>query len=324
MKLNNPILLVSNKNDITTDYIISELYKRNISFYRFNTEDFPLKTQIKSMITNNCFCIQLADKDSIIDVLSIKSVWYWRPEIPYFKEIDIDKANKEYCIKESFFALENLWASLDTFWINNPLEIKRSENKQLQLKKASELGFHIPNTLISNNYNKVKEFYRDNNENIIIKPLNAAVINYENQKEAIYTNLITKTKLKKIDQMIPIPSIYQANVPKKCDIRITIVGDRIFPVEIHTIKSNRLKIDWRKEDNKNLQYKKHRLPKEIEKKCLLMLKTFNLSYAAIDMILTPKNEYYFLEINPNGMWAWIENRTGFQISKAIVDLLCSR
>lgn len=48
-----------------------------------------------------------------------------------------------------------------------------------------------------------------------------------------------------------------------------------------------------------------------------------LSYGAIDFVLTPDNNYIFLEINPNGQWAWIENETGLNISDSIInELLC--
>ncbi len=35
------ILLVSNKRDITMDYIVVELKKRGIKYFRLNTEDLP-------------------------------------------------------------------------------------------------------------------------------------------------------------------------------------------------------------------------------------------------------------------------------------------
>lgn len=40
------------------------------------------------------------------------------------------------------------------------------------------------------------------------------------------------------------------------------------------------------------------------------------------MILTPDGRYVFLEINPNGQWAWIEETTGLPISEALIELLC--
>lgn len=42
---------------------------------------------------------------------------------------------------------------------------------------------------------------------------------------------------------------------------------------------------------------------------------------AIDMIVTPNGKHYFLEINANGQWAWIETIAEQQISLEIAHLL---
>ncbi len=31
--------------------------------------------------------------------------------------------------------------------------------------------------------------------------------------------------------------------------------------------------------------------------------------------------YYFIEVNPTGEWAWLVNKTGLRIDKAICDYL---
>lgn len=41
----------------------------------------------------------------------------------------------------------------------------------------------------------------------------------------------------------------------------------------------------------------------------------------INYIVTPDDEYVFLECNPNGQWLWIELATGFDISKVIANNL---
>ncbi len=46
-----------------------------------------------------------------------------------------------------------------------------------------------------------------------------------------------------------------------------------------------------------------------------------LRFGALDFLVTPDGEWYFLEINPNGQWAWIEQETGLPISDAIADAL---
>ena len=52
-----------------------------------------------------------------------------------------------------------------------------------------------------------------------------------------------------------------------------------------------------------------------------LLETLHLEFGAIDFILGEDGEYYFLEINPNGQWAWIECRTNYRIAAEIAKLL---
>lgn len=49
-----------------------------------------------------------------------------------------------------------------------------------------------------------------------------------------------------------------------------------------------------------------------------------LRFAAIDMIVTPEGDHVFLEANPNGQWAWIEDETGLPIAAAMADALEGR
>ena len=46
-------------------------------------------------------------------------------------------------------------------------------------------------------------------------------------------------------------------------------------------------------------------------------------YGAIDMIVTPQGEHVFLELNPNGQFGWIQERTGLPLYEAMADLLIS-
>ena len=120
------------------------------------------------------------------------------------------------------------------------------------------------------------------------------------------TQIYSQSELEnKIDLVANSPQIIQNFVEKQCELRITIVGDQIFACAIDAQKSKLGKIDWRIYDTSNTSYTKFDLPVEIQEKCLKMLKCMDLSFGCIDMILTPGNEYIFLEINPNGQWLWI-------------------
>lgn len=66
---------------------------------------------------------------------------------------------------------------------------------------------------------------------------------------------------------------------------------------------------------------KIKLPDAILNQCISLLKILNLRFGAIDFILDKNGNYIFLEINPNGQWAWIEKQTGYKISNEITNLL---
>ena len=46
----------------------------------------------------------------------------------------------------------------------------------------------------------------------------------------------------------------------------------------------------------------------------------NLEYGAIDLIKDRNGNYIFLEINPAGEWAWLENDLGLPISDSFIKL----
>ncbi len=312
------ILLLTNKEDITADFVVLELQKRGVDYFRFNTEDFPKNVQISIDYANDFsgFFSILKDKKRLL-FKDIKSVWYRRPVLPV-PDTKIPDRLKSFCIKESFAALNGVWANLDCFWISNPRNIYNAESKITQLIAARQLGFNIPNTIISNNPEDISDFYYKLKANIIIKPIKTGFINDES---VIFTNKISPIDIHDIQDTALVPSIYQENINKRHDIRITVVGEKVFPVEIHSQDIKDATIDWRHSKNLNMTHKLHNLPENINNKCLKLVQALGLEFGAIDMVLTPNEEYYFLEINPNGQWAWIEKRTGLKITEAITNLL---
>lgn len=52
-----------------------------------------------------------------------------------------------------------------------------------------------------------------------------------------------------------------------------------------------------------------------------LMTSLGLAYGTLDFIVDPEECWYFLEVNPNGQWGWIELATGLPIAHAIADLL---
>ena len=107
-------------------------------------------------------------------------------------------------------------------------------------------------------------------------------------------------------------------ISKEYELRITIVGDKVFSAKVNSQENKNTLTDWRKEKNPFVIYE---LPTEIEQKCIQLTKKLNISFGAIDLVRDKNGDYIFLEINPNGQWAWIEMETGLKISDEIINYL---
>ena len=77
--------------------------------------------------------------------------------------------------------------------------------------------------------------------------------------------------------------------------------------------------DWRKEKD-NVKFVLAELPIKVSNMCCQIIKKLGLSFGAIDLIYS-NNEFYFIEVNPTGEWAWLVDSAGQKIYKAICDYL---
>ena len=202
----------------------------------------------------------------------------------------------------------------NSMWVNNPVDTYKAENKLYQLHIAKKTGLDIPKSYIGN---CISDFVVDKN-NYIVKSLDTALFYEGNQEMFTYSNVISGTELKQSSiQYAPI--ILQECIQNKIDIRVTVIGNKVFPV---TIKNNNSGIegDWRKMDKDNLSYEPINLPDSIIEKILLLMKELRLKFGGIDLMLSD-NKYYFVEVNPTGEWGWLVRTAKLPLQKEIVNLL---
>lgn len=303
------ILIITHKEDFTADFVIDKLNKQGIKYYRFNCEDIDKENYLFS--NQNKFAFQFNNLNSFY------SVWFRRTKLP---QLDIkDEAEKLYLLGEYDSLLNNLFLQLRTKkWLSNPTNVYQAENKIFQLHIAQEIGFVIPDTIITNQHSVLKEFLTKHNNNVIVKPLSQGRITSENELKLIYTNKIKTDIIEKIDSYSLTPSIFQEQIEKKYELRITVVNEKVFAAKVDSQKLEGTKTDWRKEKN---SFEKYLLPNDIEKKCVELVQKLNLSFGAIDIIKDSKGKYIFLEINPNGQWAWLDMEAGLNISDEIIKYL---
>ena len=56
---------------------------------------------------------------------------------------------------------------------------------------------------------------------------------------------------------------------------------------------------------------------DIKNRVLALVKAFGLEYGDLDFIVDENDKLIFLEVNPTGAWAYIEDATGMPITEAV-------
>ena len=315
------LLIVTNRQDQTADFLIIELKNRKADYIRFNTEDFPrsiiMKWNMKDGILDGYFTFPRRR----IYLNEITSIWYRRPVSPTPNPDINDEEAQSFVVEESRAGLEGLWRTLSCFWVSNPDNIRVAENKLYQLKIATQVGFNIWPTLVTNDATAASDFYHKHSGDVVYKPLRKGRLIKEGKLNLIFTNLVSLDAANKFDSIKYAPSLLQKYIHKSIELRVTVIGQKVFAVAIESQSIPDSIHDWRRAQN-NLPHKPFALPIDVEDKCKSLVKKLGLEFGAIDLIITPDNEFVFVEINPNGQWAWIQQlHPEIPMRETLADLL---
>ncbi len=350
--MNKMIFITSCFYEPNVASITKRLSEKNISWFRFNTESFPLLTKIGLYCSNqNEMYATLSDGNKTVDTRQITSHWFRRFGDFLLSE-GLDGYEERFARNECLATLQSVFSQMDCFWVNPRLNESQANVKVHQLQVAKAVGLSTPLTLITNQPNEARAFVENNRSATLFKPISGAAIggqpprytkevseSYSGQfalppaspidepdqtHYAIFARILTPERMTQIDSIVGCPVAFQEYVEKRLELRITIIGEAVFAAEIYSQEYEATKIDWRHLStvpDSIPTHKVHCLPDEISGKLLELMKHLGLVFGAIDMILTPEGEYVFLEINPAGQWEWIEKLTGMPITDTLTDML---
>ena len=133
------------------------------------------------------------------------------------------------------------------------------------------------------------------------------------------TRLLREEELAQLENVKYAPVIFQSYIEADVDLRITVVGDKIFPAAIHS-QDTSYKVDFRM-DIGQARIESATLPTDVEAKLFALMNRLGLVYGAIDMRRRPDGSHVFLEVNPSGQWLFIERSSGQPITAALAELL---
>ena len=136
---------------------------------------------------------------------------------------------RETCVAAAELAVVGLLDSLHVFQLDPFAAKARADNKPHQLRVAQRLGLDIPETLISNDPDAVRAFARRHGA-LVMKMLAqpASTGPATDEADVMFTTAMSPADLEHLDGLDLCPMIFQERIPNQRDVRVTIVGHRIF------------------------------------------------------------------------------------------------
>jgi len=228
---------------------------------------------------------------------NIKSVWVRRPASLKQGMVEgVDKTFRSYSfqtIRRHTLNIYDLWQ--DAFWVSNDYAVTRAEHKPLQLAEAYKVGLRVPETLFASSEHDAKEFIKKHKE-VIVKSLGATVPEVGQDALIFFSTRISpKTKID-YSKLNYAPAIFQKAIDAAYDLRITVIGDKVFTATIQDDIEKTIKTrvrDWRVgmyAGNLDIQPFDN-LPKDVEKACKELVRNLGLACGMIDMVVDKKPIY---------------------------------
>lgn len=253
----------------------------------------------------------------LVPLADVTAVYYRRPgdfDLP----AELSGPEQRFAHAQARVGLGGVLASLPARWMNHPAALADGEYKPRQLDVAARIGFSVPATVVTNHPEDVRALAADVGE-LVIKPLAEPIVPEGGGYTAVYTRRLTPTDLDDLHALSVSAHYVQEWIEKAYEVRITAVGDRLFPVAIHP-GSAAARVDWRR-DYEALRYEIIECPPEVALGIARYLAKFGLTFGAFDFAVDTDGTYHFLECNAAGQWGWLAEECDLPIAAAIADEL---
>ena len=321
------VLIITKSDDNECIASVSQAIEtRGGRAFRFDTDLFPTEVQAVLQQDNEADRLTLRSTAGGVNLSDVTAIWYRRTRFGGRIPETMDRQFRMASIGECRATVSGLIASLKAFQMDPVPVFRHASNKQLQLQVARELGLETPRTLTTNDPDAVQAFAERCPAGLVTKMLSSfAIFDEQGGENVVFTTPLDTEDLEDLSGLEFCPMTFQERLPKKVELRVTIVGDRVFTAAIDPAIQARAAHDWRREGEELLEHwQPGDLPDDVATRLLRFMDYFDLNYGAIDVIVTPEDRYVFLEINPVGEYFWLERCPGLPISEAIADVLLGR
>jgi len=312
------VLVIAEPGDTTADLVVEVLERRPVEIFRFDTGDFPQRLHLVASPGSEPSRGRLSLAGRSVDLSTVRSVYRRSPSFFAFPA-GMSEPEIRFAEREAVQGLGGVLTGLRCRWVNHPWRVADAGFKPVQLQVAASVGLRVPRTLLTNVAAEAASFMDDVGQ-VVYKPLSVGVVAEADKVRVLSTTKLSAGDLDSTSIGLTVHQ-FQEWIPKAFDVRMTVVGERFFPVAI-IAGSGAAQVDWRA-DYDALTYRVVDVPDQVRLASLALMRRLGLLHGAFDFSVTDDGSWWFLEINPNGAWAWIAEETGLPIADALADLLAA-
>src|ERR1700722_8821262 len=218
------VLIISHRQAQEVDGVIDLLRSFGVTVARWNLCEFPEHSM--AITTHNGVTIDAHHFDDLVPVAS------WLHETGDFTVAkSLSGLPREVALSECEAFCSGLLARFDTRWLNHPSAIHVASNKLFQLATAKKLGLPIPDYCATNDPNSARSFVESKN-GVIAKAVRGGFIVSPDTSVKFFTRRVADLGPSLFDQLRYGPVIFQEEVPKQLEVRVTVVETDCYSMEV--------------------------------------------------------------------------------------------
>jgi glutathione synthase/RimK-type ligase-like ATP-grasp enzyme len=204
------------------------------------------------------------------------------------------------------------WACLELGfrgkWISSPSATKNASNKLIQLAIASECGFRVPHTIVSQSKSSVCDFFLTHPRGVIVKSISGV------SGKILLTQILRNPQAIEESSYEACPTLFQEFIPGNRHIRL-----HCFGAESHAVLLFTDHVDSR--INLNISMQMWNVPDQTHKAVRRVLDALRLEMGIIDLKETPDGELVWLEVNPQGQFLYLEPLSELRLGDVFTQYL---
>lgn len=234
-------------------------------------------------------------------------VWYRRPTPPSLPG-GLHPGDRPVAERECSDFVDGLWRLVapEAFWVNALEGRARANSKLLQLDAARCAGLSIPRTCASNDPERIRAFLAELGGMGVYKAFYPAQWEDGDRLAVLLTSEVSAAELPPDDVLRLTPGIFQPRLPKRHELRVVVLGERLITARLLSQDHADTRLDWRAR-SVDLEVLPDRLPAAVERAVHALMERLGIVFGCLDFIVTPEGEHVFLEVNQMGQFLWLEH-----------------